>query len=124
MIITSSYISLNEMTFFAHHGALPQERITGNTYRVNLRIKVDYLQAVLTDELSATINYAEIYKILKEEMEVPSKLIEHVAGRIVQRLFWELPEIEEIEIKLSKVNPPMGGDLHSASVELHCINPS
>lgn len=124
MIITESYISLDEMTFFARHGVLSQEKITGNTYHVNLRMKVDFLQAVLTDELSATVNYAEIYQLVKEEMEIPSQLIEHVAGRIVQRLFDEFPQIETIDLTLSKVNPPLGGDLHSASVELHSMNPS
>ena len=53
-------------------------------------------------------------------MEIPSKLLEHVCGRIATRLFQEFPGIEEIEIKLSKRNPPMGADIDSAGVEMHC----
>ncbi len=120
MKITNSYITLDEMVFFSRHGVLPQERITGNNYRVNLRIKTDFTPAVLKDDLSGTINYAELYKIVKEEMDIPSQLIEYVAGRIVQAIFWKYPRIEAIDIRVSKINPPLGGDLHAASVELHC----
>ena len=112
MNINSCHILLKNVLFFAHHGVAPQETVTGNEFYINLRLKTDFKHA--------TISYADIYAILKQEMEIPSKLLEHVCGRIATRLFQEFPGIEEIEIKLSKRNPPMGADIDSAGVEMHC----
>ncbi len=120
MTLTSSYICLQEMKFFARHGVLQQEQITGNTYLVDLRLKVNFSKALHTDELEYTLNYAEVYEALKAEMAIPSQLIEHVAGRIAERLFSDFSVIEAIDLILQKKNPPMGGDLHAAAVEIHC----
>ncbi len=120
MKLTDSYISLDEIRFSACHGVFPQEALTGNTYIVNLRIRVDLSHAIETDALPTTLNYAEIYEALHSEMKIPSQLIEHVAGRMAQRLLKDFPSIEALDLTLSKQNPPMGGDLRSASVELHC----
>ena len=119
MNINSCHILLKNVLFFAHHGVAPQETVTGNEFYINLRLKTDFKHAAVTDELDDTISYADIYAILKQEMEIPSKLLEHVCGRIATRLFQEFPGIEEIEIKLSKRNPPMGADIDSAGVEMH-----
>ena len=67
-----------------------------------------------------TVNYAEVHQVIENEMAVPSKLLEHVSGRIIQKLFDQFPCIEEIELRLSKRNPPMGADIESAGIELHC----
>jgi dihydroneopterin aldolase len=115
----SSHIFLENIVFHAYHGILPQERKIGNAYILDLRLKVDITHAVETDELTSTVNYAEVYHVLKKEMEIPSKLLEHVGGRIVRRLFHDFPTVEEIELKLAKQNPPMGADIHSCGVELH-----
>lgn len=120
MNINSSYIYLENILFFAHHGVAAQETIVGNKFYINLRLKVDFTHAITTDVVENTVSYADVYAILKEEMEIPSKLLEHVCGRIVERLFREFPAIEEIEIKLSKRNPPMGADIDSAGVEMYC----
>lgn len=121
MNINNYYIHLENVLFFARHGMAAQETVVGNEFYINLKLKVDFTHAVITDELEDTISYANVYTVLKEEMEIPSKLLEHVCGRITTRLFREFPTIEEIEIKLSKRNPPMGADIHSAGVEMHCI---
>lgn len=85
---------------------LPQEMVTGNEFYIDLRLKTDFKHAaVILDELDDTISYADIYAILKQEMEIPSKLLEHVCGRIATRLFSRVSGIEEIEIKLSKEIP-------------------
>ncbi|WP_455587669.1 dihydroneopterin aldolase [Bacteroides sp.] len=120
MKIDSSYIHLENVLFFARHGVATQETAVGNEFYINLRLKVDFIHAATTDELEDTISYADVYAVLKEEMEIPSKLLEHVCGRIITRLFQEFPTVEEIEIKLSKRNPPMGADIHSAGIEMHC----
>ena len=111
----SSYIFLDRMRFFAHHGVGGQETLVGNEFVVNLRLKVDIGHAMQTDDVTDTVSYAEVYEAVK----VPSKLLEHVGGRIVKRLLGEFPQIENIELKLSKRNPPMGADIEAAGIEIH-----
>lgn len=87
---------------------------------VDTGVRVICSQAIQTDDVVDTVNYAEIHEAVKAEMSIPSKLLEHVCGRIAKRLLAEFPAIEEIELRLSKRNPPMGADIDSAGVELHC----
>lgn len=120
MKINNSYIFLKNICCYAYHGVAPQENIIGNEYIVNLKLKVDISQAAQTDEVTDTVNYAEIHQAVIAEMAVPSKLLEHVCGRIAGKLLEKFPAIEEIELLLSKRNPPMGADIDSAGIELHC----
>jgi dihydroneopterin aldolase len=110
------YIELKEMIFHAYHGVMEQERKVGNTYTVDLKIYFDFREAMRTDDLTHTIHYASVYEIVKQEMAVPSQLIEHVAGRILKHLRDVFPQIEVIEIRLAKKNPPFGGDIREAAV--------
>lgn len=116
----TSYIFLDRMCFFAHHGVGEQETIVGNEFTVNLRLKVDITHAAETDEVTDTVSYADVYEAVKEEMAIPSKLLEHVCGRIIKRVLHDFPTVESIDLKLSKRNPPMGADLDAAGVEVHC----
>ena len=86
MTIKSSYIFLRNLKFHAYHGVLPQEQITGNDYLLNVRIKVAMDKAVCTDLLTNTVSYADVFACIQQEMQTPSKLLEHVAGRIVTHL--------------------------------------
>ena len=115
-----TYVCLDDLHFFAYHGVAPQETMVGNEYALSLRLKTDITRAMATDDVVDTLNYAEIHQAIKEEMSIPSKLLEHVCGRIVQRLFRDFPALEHIDLKLSKRNPPMGADIASAGVEIHC----
>lgn len=115
----TSYILLENIRFFAYHGVAPQETTVGNEFVVSLRLKTDIARAMESDDVADTVNYAEIHQAIKEEMDIPSKLLEHVAGRIVRRLFNDFPTIESIDLKLSKRNPPMGADIETAGVEVH-----
>jgi len=87
---------------------------------IDLKLKVDISKAARTDEVTDTVNYAEVHQVIKNEMAIPSKLLEHVSGRIIQKLFDQFPCIEKIELRLSKRNPPMGADIESAGIELQC----
>lgn len=120
MKINSSYIFLKDICCYAYHGVVPQENIIGNEYIINLKLKVNISRAMRTDDVVDTVNYAEIHEAVKAEMAIPSKLLEHVSGRIVDKLFERFPDIEEIELRLSKRNPPMGADIDAAGVELRC----
>ena len=122
MKIRNSYIFLNGLRFHAFHGVMPQERLTGNDYRVDLKIDFPLEKAVGSDNVDDTLNYATVYTAVKEEMDVPSQLIERVAYRIADRLFRTFKAINEVEIKVEKCNPPMGADCEGAGVELHLIN--
>lgn len=120
MTIQSSYIFLENISFYAYHGVLPQETVVGNEFLVNLKLKVNVEHAAQTDEIENTVSYADVYDVLKEEMIIPSKLLEHVCGRMAKRLFDEFPAIDELNIKLSKRHPPMSADIDSAGVEMIC----
>lgn len=118
--MNTSYIFLKDLRFYAYHGVAPQETAIGNEFTVSLRLKTDIFRAAETDDVEDTVSYADVYEAVKAEMEIPSRLLEHVCGRIVKRLFRDFPAIEEIEIALSKRNPPMGADIASAGVEMLC----
>ena len=122
MKLMSSKIYLRNVRFHAFHGVLPQEGIVGNDYLVNLVLDYDFSSAMQTDELQGTLNYAEVYQKVREEMVVPSKLLEHVAGRIAHRLFSDFPEIQKLQLSITKVNPPMGADCDGAGVEVVLTN--
>ena len=118
MKINSSYILLKEIRCYAYHGVAPQENLIGNEYIIDLKLKVDISKATRTDEVADTVNYAEVHNVIKTEMAIPSKLLEHAAGRILAALKDTFPQLLAIELKLSKLNPPFGGDVYSASVIL------
>lgn len=121
MKLSSSYILLQSLKFHAYHGVLPQERVTGNDYTVDMRIKYDVSGALTSDDVNDTLNYAEVFRLVAQEMAVPSALLERVAGRIGDRLFRRFPGIEEVELKIAKQNPPMGADCKGAGVEAHFV---
>ncbi len=122
MKLMSCKIYLRNVRFHAFHGVLPQEGIVGNDYLVNLVLDYDFSSAMKTDDLQGTLNYAEVYQKVREEMAVPSKLLEHVAGRIAHRLFSDFPEIQKLQLSITKVNPPMGADSDGAGVEVVLTN--
>ena len=119
MKATDMYIRLEGMKFYAFHGVLPQENLVGANFYVDLKLKTDFTKAAETDELEGTVSYADIHTAVKEEMNIPSKLLEHVCQRIARRLFHDFPTIETIDIRLSKENPPMGACAESIGVEAH-----
>ena len=122
MKLMSSKIYLRNVRFHAFHGVLPQEGIVGNDYLVNLVLDYDFSSAMKTDNLEGTLNYAEVYQKVREEMATPSKLLEHVASRIAHRLFSDFPEIQKLQLSITKVNPPMGADSDGAGVEVVLTN--
>ena len=122
MRVESGYIVLEKVRFHAFHGVMPQERKVGADFLVTLRLGYDLTKAMQTDDVKDTLNYAEVYRVVQEEMEKPSALLEHVAGRIANALQRQFPDVQSIDLKLMKQNPPMGADGEGAGVELHLIN--
>jgi len=117
-MLMKSEIILKDIHFFAYHGVLPQEAVVGNEFVVNLILEVDITSAMQTDDVADTVNYAEVYEVMKAEMQQRSNLLEHVAGRIANRLLDNFPAITSVDILLEKLNPPMAADLNSAAVHL------
>ena len=113
-----SCIHLDNLRFHAFHGVLPQERTVGADFTLSIRLDVNVWDAVWYDDLNFTISYAEVYDAVAEEMRVPSALLEHVAGRIIRRLYSNFPALENVWICLLKDNPPVGAECTGMGVEL------
>ena len=116
----NSYIFLENAHFFAYHGIGKQERQVGNEFIVNLKMTVNISRSGTTDDIKDTVSYAEVFEVIKSEMNIPSKLLEHVCIRIIKQLFLNFKQIEAVDLKLVKRNPPMGGDLDGAGVQIQC----
>ena len=113
-----SRILIEDLKIFAKHGVIQEENVVGTYYLVNLEIEANIWKASQTDALEDTINYAEINEIIHQEMAIPSKLLEHVIGRIFSKLEQNFPQITAMKIKLTKVNPPMKGEMKGVSIEM------
>lgn len=110
-------ILLEEVKIYAYHGVLPEENIIGTYYLLNLEIHADLWKASETDVLGDTLSYAEINDLVQEEMQKKSKLLEHVAGRIIRRIHENYQTVTYIKLKILKTNPPMNAELKGAGVE-------
>ena len=106
------------MEFHAFHGCLEHEQTLGNTFIVSLSIGLDTELAGRTDDLEHTLNYQLVYDVVKREIEIPSKLLEHLGQRIMDCVYNEFPQIMEIGVRLSKLNPPLGGKVNRVTIEL------
>ncbi|MET3035432.1 dihydroneopterin aldolase [Chryseobacterium sp. NRRL B-14859] len=113
-----SKIYLEDVKIYACHGVLPEENIIGTYYILNAELHTDLWKAAESDDLNDTISYADINDILHQEMKVKSKLLEHVAGRIISKIHDRFPQIDYIKLKITKTSPPMQGEMKGASIEL------
>jgi len=113
-------IELKNMRFFAHHGVFSQETVVGNEFMVNLRIDADFSKACKTDNIEDTINYASVYELVKSEMLKPSRLMENAAYRILERIKASFPQIVHLEVRMAKMNPPVGGEMECSEISLSC----
>ena len=111
-------IKLQNIRTFSFHGCLKEEAKIGSDYRVDLEIKTDLRKSSQTDELKDTVDYVLLNTIVEEEMSIRSKLLEHVANRIITRIFKEIPSVSRIVLAVSKLNPPIGGDVEAVTIEM------
>ena len=116
--ITHSTIFVNDIQLHAYHGVMPQEQLTGNDYLVSVSAQYPIDKAITTDDVQHTLNYAMVYDIVKEEMGISSKLVEHVSGRIAQHLMKQFADISAVQVRITKLNPPMGAQCAGAGVEV------
>ena len=114
----TSKIFLENVKIYAYHGVLPEEKIIGTYFIVNVELHADLWKAVGTDDLNDTINYAKINEIIHQQMKIPSELMEHVAGRILKNIKVTFPQISFVKIRITKRSPPMKGEMDGVSVEI------
>ncbi len=111
-------VALEGMEFFAYHGYYEEEQKIGNKYEVNFAITTEFEKAAEQDVLSGTVNYEILYQVIKEQMAIPSKMLEHVGHRIIEETFERFPEIKSAKIEISKFNPPVRGVCERARVTI------
>ena len=110
-------IKVTNIRVYAYHGCLPEETAIGSDYRVDVQVIADLEKSAQTDVLSDTVDYVLLNHIVKEEMATPSALLETVCERILGRFFKEEALIQEATVSVSKLNPPIGGDVEMVTVE-------
>tara|TARA_B100001029_G_scaffold179794_1_gene191062 strand:+ start:1908 stop:2273 length:366 start_codon:yes stop_codon:yes gene_type:complete len=110
-------IYLKGIKIYAYHGCLKEENIIGSYYKVNLMVKTNLEKPSKSDLLIDTIDYSRLYQIIEKEMSIKSSLIEHVCDRILNVLFKTFPYILKAKIEVSKLNPPIDGDINKVSVK-------
>ena len=118
-----SKITLQNMEFHAYHGCLSHEKELGNTFILNLTIKIDTKAAAQSDNLLDALNYQEVYDVVKEQMEIPSNLIEHVAQRIVDTVLKNFKQVYGVKLQLSKLNPPLGAKVGAVTIKINKKRP-
>jgi 7,8-dihydroneopterin aldolase/epimerase/oxygenase len=111
-------IKLKNIRTFSYHGCLVEEGKIGSDYSVDLEVKTDLRKSCISDDLTDTVDYVLLNQIVVEEMAIRSDLLEHVAYRIIIRIFAEAPSVSRIKIGVSKINPPIGGDVEAVTIEL------
>ncbi|AGC76539.1 dihydroneopterin aldolase [Nonlabens dokdonensis] len=109
-------IRLENVRVYTNHGCLHEEELIGSEYRVDLEVRADLSRSAISDDLKDTVDYVSLNKIIVEEMAVRSKLLEQVAQRILNRIFKEESLVQYAEVKVAKINPPIGGDVQSVVI--------
>ncbi|MEN8886132.1 MAG: dihydroneopterin aldolase [Winogradskyella sp.] len=111
-------IKVENIRVFANHGCLKEETLIGSDYRVDLKVKANLSASSISDELVDTVDYVFLNNIVREEMDKPSKLLETVAQRIIDRIFNEDKMVTKTSVWVSKINPPIGGDVEMVTIKL------
>ena len=114
-------IALEGLEFHAFHGVYPHERESGNWFEVDIAVETDFSVAAKNDSLVGTVDYETLYRIVKTEMEKPSKLLESVAEKIIIEVFEQLKSVASVDLAISKLNPPIGGKCKKAVVSISKI---
>lgn len=116
-------VALRGLEFFAYHGYYDEEQKVGNKYSVDVTVKANLKTAAVQDELSQTVNYEQLYKIVTDNMQIRSRLLEHIGYEIIQSVFQEFEVVEWVEVSIAKFNPPIGGVCREARVTLNQDRP-
>ena len=113
-----SVISIEGMEFFSYHGCFEEEKIIGTKFRIDVFLTVDTTKAEQTDSLHDTVNYQSVYRLIKNEMDIKSNLLENVGRRIISAILKTFEQVESVKLKIRKMNPPLGGKIDFVSLEM------
>lgn len=111
-------IKVENIRIYAYHGCLPQETLIGSDYRVDLKVKANLQKSAKSDNLTDTVDYVLLNNIVKTEMAQPCKLLETVAKRIINIIFTQDKRVSKVSVSVSKINPPIGGDVEIVTIKL------
>ena len=115
-------VILKDIRIYAFHGCMEEEELIGSDYIVNLEVETDMHQAANSDLLKDAVDYVQLNTIVKEEMLIRSRLLEHIAQRIIDRILKQFPMVKNVEVKVAKQNPPIGGDVKEVCVCIKGLN--
>ena len=113
-------IFVEGIKIYAYHGCFKEETAIGTNFLVDVEIDVNLEKPAITDSIDDTVNYQAVFQVVKDEMAIPSKILEHVAKRIIDNLFNQFSTIEKIKLKVAKLNVPLGGHIDSVSIQMEC----
>ncbi len=111
-------VALEGLEFFAYHGYYQEEQKVGNKYAVDIKVMADFQKAAVHDILSETVNYENLYTIIRDEMKISSKLLENIGARVIKAVFMKFEHVNKIEVSISKFNPPIGGVCNRARITM------
>jgi dihydroneopterin aldolase len=111
-------IKVENIRIFANHGCLVEETKIGSDYRVDLEVKADLQPSAISDKLSDTVDYVFLNRVVREEMLKPTHLLEAVAKRVLNRILDEDTMVTKAKVSISKINPPIGGDVEMVTIEM------
>jgi dihydroneopterin aldolase len=106
------------MEFRAAHGCYALERKVGGNFEVSVTLTVEGGDAPETDDVTGTVNYVDVYEAVRDEMSIPSAIIENVALRIARAIRARFAQVQRVEVTVSKLAPPLGGKSSKVSVSL------
>ena len=112
-------IEIEGMEFYAYHGHFKEEQVVGNKFLIDIKVETDIAKAAKTDDLNDTLDYQKLYQLIKAEMSIVSNLLENVASRILDAVWNEFKELKSVNLKVSKINPPLGGKINKVSVSVN-----
>jgi dihydroneopterin aldolase len=111
-------IFVEGIKIYAHHGCFKEETAIGTNFQVDVELDADLSKPASSDDINDAVNYQEVFNVIKEQMAIPSHLLEHVSKRIMDSLFAEFPTVEKIKLKVSKLNVPLGGHIDNVAVQI------
>lgn len=111
-------VILSNLRFFAYHGVMEQENRVGHYFNVSVELICDFSKAIVSDKVKDTINYGMVFEVVKKEMEIPSKLMEHLAGRIIIAVFQNFELAQQVKLKIIKENPPINADCEGCGISV------
>ena len=111
-------IFVEGIKIYAYHGCFKEETAIGTNFQVDVVLDTDLSTPALSDNINDAVNYQEVFTVIKEQMAIPSNLLEHVSKRIMDALFLKFPTVNSIKLKVLKLNVPLGGHIDKVAIEI------